>query len=186
MTPIFFAVLVLTLGIAVFLIAQILFNLQRQKSSERLLAAFEDAAQVLGASISRQLVTDRWIMGYDEAADKLLFMQTSGKQHDGYLVDLEEIKGCTTVKTHLPSWKGNLRTGLSVETISLRLAYKNDAPPIFLTLYEYKLDPVYELNDREQQAKDWQKFISTRLTKSISAGNKRQKFMDEHQVLSYH
>ena len=175
MTPIFFVVMVITLGIAIFLVAQILYNLHRQKSAERLLSAFEQAAVEFGVTITKRQVADHWIIGFDPDVNKLLYMQESATGHDGYLINLGEIESCTVVKTYKPFWHGNTRSGILVEKIALQFVYKNDSPQLQLPFYQMSTDPIYNLGDREQQAKEWESFITARLEKKPGGSKKQQK-----------
>jgi hypothetical protein len=177
MTPVFFTIITITISIVAFLIIQLIYNLHRQKKGERLLYAFEEAATGFGVSISKRQISDHWIIGFDEAQNRLLYLRRTGKKVEGYLVDLSEVKSCTVIRQYVPFWNGSERTGVSIGTISLRLTYKNGAKPLVFPFYNNRIDPAYDLKDRAQQATAWQKFISSHLTKSNRKIEKQTKFV---------
>ena len=92
MTPTFFIVLTITVAISAFLIFQIIYNLHRQKKTEKLRAAFKKAAAEFNLSISKSEISGNRAIGFDAISNKLLYMQLTGHKQDGYLVDLEKSK----------------------------------------------------------------------------------------------
>lgn len=183
MTPIFSIILFVTLGIAVFLIAQLLYNLHRQKMAEKLLASFEQAAREFDVRISKKQVTDHWIIGFDADANKILFMQQTTTGHDGYLIDLADIASATIVKQHRPFWHRNMKSGVLVETIALQFDYKDDTPSLQLPFYKMSIDPVYYLSDREQQVKEWHGLVMAKLEKEVIETRKQGKPVEKPLVL---
>lgn len=83
------------------------------------------------------------------------------------------------VKTYKPFWHGNTRSGVLVETIALQFEYKNDLPLLQLPFYQMSADPVYNLNNSEQQANEWQSFISARLARKPSEIKKKPRPVEQ-------
>ena len=162
MTPTFFIVLTITVAISAFLIFQIIYNLHRQKKTEKLRAAFKKAAAEFNLSISKSEISGNRAIGFDAISNKLLYMQLTGHKQDGYLVDLEEVKSCKVKRTYTPFWNGWTISGVLVQKIALQLNYRKVAKPLRLTFYDNWMDPASETEEKAKLAARWQTFLATR------------------------
>lgn len=163
MTTIFPTVLIMAIGISVTLMVILVSNAYSEKRSNKLISAFNDAAADFNFSVSEMELVGRRVIGLDEEKNKILFLDRTKKKYDGYLVDLAEIESCTVKKKFDLSGGAYIkRLGVeaSVDSVVLRLNYKNGAKPLSLPFYEKSKDPIYDIRIRTDQANEWQLLLS--------------------------
>jgi hypothetical protein len=168
MTTIFSTVLIIAIAISVSLLVILVNNFYTQKRSNKLLSAFNDAAADFNLSITKMDLLGSRMIGLDEEKNKMLFLAQTKKKYDGYLVDLNEIKMFAVKKEYARSGAVFIK-GLGVEAllekIELKLEYKNSTTFLSLPFYEKAKDPIYEIQERSEQAKGWQSLL-TRVSKN--------------------
>ena len=168
MTTIFSTVLIIAIAISVSLLVILVNNFYTQKRSNKLLSAFNDAAADFNLSITKMDLLGSRMIGLDEEKNKMLFLAQTKKKYDGYLVDLNEIKMFAVKKEYARSGAVFIK-GLGVEAllekIELKLEYKNSTTFLSLPFYEKDKDPIYEIQERSEQAKGWQSLL-TRVSKN--------------------
>src|SRR5215218_8819780 len=163
---IFAILLVIAIGIAVSLVFVLLYNHSRQTKAQGLPAHFEQAATAFNLSIIKQETLGNRMIGLDQSNNKLLFLEACGDKHDGYLIDLNEIKRCVAKREfgdiHANSLEGSTLES-HIDRIALRLDYINSANSTILTFYDRATNPESEMCQRAEQTKAWQASLSTRL-----------------------
>ena len=139
MTTIFSAVLIIAIGISVALIAILVNNAYSQKRNNKLVSAFYDAAADFNFSVSKmELLGDR-VVGLNDEKNKILFLDHTKRNYDGYLVDLAEIENVTVKKNYEMNgvaYIKRLGVDASVDSVVLQLVYKNGAKPLSLPFYK--------------------------------------------------
>jgi hypothetical protein len=163
---IFAEIFIIGIGIAALVIIFSRYCDLRQNNTRGLHTRFAEAAAAFHLSITKQEVLRGRMIGLDDKNNKLLFLEAHKDKHDGYLVGLDEIKACVVTKTYGAIREDSL-DGSSLEsyvnTIALRLDYTNGANSTFLTFYDRATYAESEMRERAEQAKAWQKLLSTRL-----------------------
>ncbi len=177
MTITFAASLVIAIAISTSLMLVLTSNQRRQNQTEKLHGSFNKAAVDFNLSIVKQETLRKRVIGLDDTNNKLLFLKDSGNKHDGYLIDLDEIRNCKVKKTYGAISADNLRRKSAeayVNTIGLKLEYANGAQPLVLPFYDKATDPVFEMRARNEQVKEWQALLATRLTGKTNKIAKRE------------
>lgn len=172
----FAVILTIAITIAVSLIIVSLYHYRKQINTENLPLSFKEAAAAFNLSIAKQEILGNRMIGLDERSKKLLFLQAHGNKHNGYLVDLNEIKACVVKKEYGVIHEESL-DGSSLESyingIALQFDYKNGANPTFLTFYDRSTNLESEMRKRAEQAKVWQDLLSARLAGTLGKVEKR-------------
>lgn len=168
MTTIFAAIFLIAIIIAGSLIAVLLNYHQKLAKVEKLPDSFKSAAAAFNLSITKQEALGNYVIGIDEKHNKLLFLEARGDKNDGYLVGLNELKGCA-VKREYGAIHADSFSGSSLETyinkFALKLEYKNSTEPTILTFYDREANPETEMRERTHQAYVWQSAILKALAK---------------------
>jgi hypothetical protein len=166
MTSTFFIVLIIAVLMALSLIIVIVRHLWNYEKTERLLAAFEHTAAEYSFSIVNRQVLGNRVIGYDDTNNKLLFVMLNGNKQGEYLVNLEEIKSCMVIESY-GTVKNRTVLGADIKMIALQLNYKNGSKPLHLPFYHKTTDPVFEIKEKAELAKQWQALLSANMQKAM-------------------
>jgi hypothetical protein len=184
MTPIFSTVLIIAIAISVSLLVILVNNFYMQKRTNKLLSAFDNAAAEFNLSITKMDLLGSRIIGFDREKNKMFFLAKTNKKYDGFLVALNEIKTFAVEKEYARSgavFMKQLGLEALLEKIELKLEYKNSTTFLSLPFYEKGMDAIYEIQERSEQAKEWQSLLS-KILKNAYADND-QKASQKRDVL---
>lgn len=159
MTTIFFILLAIAFVIsatAVFLLVRFL---RQQKSADKVQDAFRDVAAEFDLTITQQHSLANRVIGFDEAAQKLLFLKISGAEQSGYLVDLDKVRYVEVKKVYELVKSERIDNAENIRLIALQIEYENEARPLQLPFYIKALDPPKEVQTRLEKAYMWQELL---------------------------
>ena len=162
MTTIFFA-LFAAAAISASLILIAVSHYRKQNSIKKLLDDFQDVANIYHFMPTHKEMLGSRVIGLNEATHQLLFMSASKGKHDGYLIDLREIKSARVRKEYATrnayaKYRWNMEP--FVEKIVLLLEYKDGTPPLALPFYDKAKDRYFERLELSEKAYEWQSRIS--------------------------
>jgi hypothetical protein len=171
MTPILSMLFIMAVVTSTALLIIILIYQHKPRQFKSILSRFKRAAAEAGISITKQELIGKRVIGVDDQKGKLLFFSRSGKRHEGYLVDLYDIKSVEIKKEYGLTFNKYSRMKIAeteISKIDLCLFYKNGAKRLVLPFYDKMDDVPSDLSFRLDQAKEWRNLIS-----SISARDGR-------------
>ena len=187
MTPIFSMLIIFAVVISTILLIIVMISLHKPRRYSKMMSRFEKAAAEAGASIAKQQLVGKRVIGVDIEKAKLMFLTTSGKRNEGYFIDLHDVASCdihreyggVTFDKH--SRKSTAVPGIT--KIALYLFYKNGAKRVVLPFYDKTEDNAADVELRSAQAVEWKKVIS-----SIVKSNRKmpyRSFNDEKSVPAF-
>jgi hypothetical protein len=164
MTPIFSIFFIISVVISAALLVIILSAQYKPRRFKKLLSRFKVAAAESGASISKQELIGNRVIGVDAEDGKLLYFSTAGNKHDGYFVDLYDIKSVEVKREYGFTFDNYSRKKIAetdVSKIALHLFYKNGAKRLVLPFYDNMDDEPSDIELRSHQAKEWRDLLSS-------------------------
>lgn len=164
MIPILSMLFILTVVITASLLIIILFPQHELRKFKKILSRFKRAASEAGVSISKQELIGKRVIGVDAHNGKLLFFSRAGNRHEGFFVDLYDIKLVEVNKEYGLTFDKYSRKKIAetdVSKIVLHLLYKNGAKRLVLPFYDKMDDGPSDLELRSHQAKEWRDILSS-------------------------
>jgi hypothetical protein len=171
MTPIFSIFFIIAVIISTSVLIIILISQHKPQQFRKILSRFKRAAAESGISIAKQELIGKRVIGVDTENGKLLFFSTAGNKHEGYFVDLYDIKSVEVNKEYGLTFDKYSRKKIAetdVSKIALHLFYKNGAKRLVLPFYDNMDERPSDVLFRLHQAKEWRDLLS-----SISARDGR-------------
>jgi hypothetical protein len=141
-----------------------------------MLSRFNNAVAESGVSITKQELIGKRVIGLDIESAKLLFLKTVRNKHEGYFIDLYDIKSCevnTEYGLTFDKYSRKKIAGTDVSKISLHLFYKNGAKRLVLPFYDKFDDRPTDIELRSHQAKEWRDLISSIVVRSTKVRNRK-------------
>src|SRR5690349_1621116 len=132
MTPIFPVISILGIIIIVLLIGIILNHIRKKNRAKRSLAGFYGLANEFNFFISKQEEFGSRILGLDDIKNQLLYFSTTGYKHEGYLIDLDEVKTSTVYVFNNSDTENKSNMNPHISKIILQLDYKRKVKPLAL------------------------------------------------------
>jgi hypothetical protein len=168
-------VTLITAIIAALLVIISLGYYRKQTKAEGVYISFKNAATAFNLSFTKQEVLGNRVIGIDAANNKLLFLEARGNKHDGYLINLDEIKGCSVKRVYGAMHTDGSNLESYVNSVALKLDYKNGAKPTVLIFYDRTINAENEMRERATQAKAWQALLSMALIKISNRPERHKK-----------
>ena len=163
MTPIFAMLFIITVVISTSLLIILLIS-HKPRRFRKMLSRFNHAAAESGISIAKQELIGKRVIGVDSEKGKLLFFSKAGNKHEGYFVDLYDIKSVEVNKEYGLTFDKYSRKKIvetDVSKIALHLFYKNGAKRLVLPFYDKMDDQPSDIVLRSHQAKEWRDLLSS-------------------------
>jgi hypothetical protein len=164
MTPIFSMLFIIAVVISTSLLIIILISQHRPRQFRKILSRFKLAAVESGVSIAKQELIGKRVIGVDTENGKLLFFSRAGNKHEGYFVDLYDIKSIEVNKEYgltFDKYSRQQTAETDVSKIALYLFYKNGAKRLVLPFYDNRDDQPSDIVVRSHQAKEWRDLLSS-------------------------
>jgi hypothetical protein len=156
------AVLVGIVAAVIFLLVSI-DKKQKRNAMNQLLHAFSQKGSEHGLTFSGQEILKETVIGLDGVQRKMLVLQRRDeKAFDSFIIDLNEVKGCTVKKEHGKINLVEFRAGKQeqyLEKIALRFELQGK-PPVEVLFYQHFANHIYEIAELESKAKHWEVILS--------------------------
>jgi hypothetical protein len=142
-------------------------NKHKRKAMNELLHHFSEAGTKNNLSFSSQELLPDCILGLDGIHRKLLIVnRKSADEVVGHLINLDEVKSCSVKKYYTAIPAGSLkskRLEQLLESVVLHFELANGKSPMEIAFYKQVDHHIYQLQDLEQKAKDWETILSKML-----------------------
>lgn len=161
------ACVVAGIGIVMPLLLLYIVNKQKNKEMSKLLNRFSELGTFYNLSFSSQVLFSNSIIGLDGISRKLLVLiQRTQTSFEDYVINLDEVKGCTVKKYYdniKPGDLTNKKPETYLQQIALRFEFINETEA---------LEVIYQLpqgseNDRwqiiEHKAEQWKQMLTKML-----------------------
>lgn len=156
-----------TITIIVLLIA--INKRSNRRQTRALLDGFNHEGAIRGLSFSSQEILKNYIIGLDGLHRQLLVLHYSGTAVYTSL-PLADIKTCIVKKTYESVDYGSTKKSQveqELRSISLQFSFKNKTDDFFVDFYNSRENSIYEMEELEIKAKDWQLLLSKMLQKEM-------------------
>lgn len=173
MSTIIVALIALTGAVIILLV---LINVKKTNRSRlnELLRSFSDSAIKYNLSISGQEIINDSIIGLDAVNRKLLVVnKTKDNLFDNVVIDLTEVEQCKVASVSAVIDYGsskNSKLDQLLEKIVLRFSFNSGNRSYDFPFYTYK-DSLYQLQDLQAKAKQWEAYIRPLLTPAPAMRN---------------
>jgi hypothetical protein len=170
MTNIFMTVGIIALIVFIALTFFILQHLSVQKKSEKLLSDFYAVISQFNFIVSKQEVIGERIISIDDVNNRLLFFTNMEGSHQGYMIELDDIKNITLKREYhrkYPDLEYVAGIAPSIRKVDLQLHYENKNRPSILNFYRKGIDGGKHLKEYTSKAIEWQQLIAARLGKNF-------------------
>ena len=170
MSTIIVALIALT-GVIIILLVLINGKKRSRGRLNELLRSFSDSAIKNNLSISGQEVINDSMIGLDAVNRKLLVVnKTKDNLFDNVVIDLTEVEQCKVASVSGVIDYGsskNSKLDQLLEKIVLRFSFNSGNRSYDFPFYTYN-DSLYQLQDLQAKAKQWEAYIKPLLTPAIS------------------
>jgi hypothetical protein len=141
---------------------------QKRKHMNHLLNRFSKLVSGYDLHISGQAILKTCLVGLDGVNRKLIVQQNSNGRYQ--VIDLDEVSSCSVKKHYGSIYSGVLRhhqLDQYLEKISLCFDFKTGNEPVEIPFYQLGSDPVNQVPELEQKAKDLEVVLTKMLSKPL-------------------
>ena len=148
----------------------------------KLLNRFRELGLHYNLNFSNKAILDNCLLGFDAVQRKLLVLNRDNEcSHE--LIDLHQLEFCFVKKTYGTIDGGalkNKRLEHYLEKIILCLELKTEKRKVEIVFYRRVDQPLYQLFELEQMAKDWEALLSKIPGKEVKRTSRRQSLLSFH------
>ena len=160
-TIIIAAILVIsTIGIFAIFVSIGKKNIRNQNKT--LLKRLSKSRSEHGLSFSSQEILKNKIIGLDGLNQTLLIFEFENA-NDVICINMQEVKNCTVEKKYDSIVIGNERKAKlepHLRSMGIKFSFKNSREPISVSIYDSSINSIYEMQELEAKAKNWEKTLS--------------------------
>ena len=162
MSTIIIAAILVISTIGIFAIFASISTKNAKKRKKTLLKRLGKSGSEHGLSFSSQEILKNKIIGLDGLNQTLLIIELENA-NNVICVNMQEVKNCTVEKEYDSIVIGNERKGKlepHLRSIGIKFSFKNTREPISVSIYDSNINSIYEMQELEAAAKNWEKTLS--------------------------
>ena len=162
MSTILVAVILIGSVVAICLLLISIHNKHKREAMNNLLKHFSQLGTENNLNFSGQEILNNCILGLDGVNRKILVVAKEDGFYSSFMIDLNEVKGCTVKKIYGTIKVGDLKDhklDQYLEKIILHFEF-NRRSPVEIVFYKNHENHIYETQEREQKARHWEAILS--------------------------
>lgn len=153
--------------IAIIIRLRVIAQKQKRKRMNQLLNRFSKLVSGYDLHISSQAILKTCLVALDGVNRKLIVQQNSNGRH--HVIDLDEVSSCYVKKQYGTIYSGALKhhkIDQYLEKISLCFDFKTGNEPVEIPFYQLGNDPLNQVSDLKNKAKDLEAVLTKMLSKT--------------------
>ena len=140
-----------------------------RKRNKTLLKLLGNAGSEHGLNFSSKEILKNKIIGLDGLNETLLILEFENANNI-IRINMREVKNCTVEKKYDSIVIGTERKSKiepQLRSIDLKFVFKNGSEPISVLFYDSSINSIYEMQELEAKAKNWEKMLSGMISKEL-------------------
>ena len=169
MSTIIIAAILVISTIGIFAIFASISKKSARKRNKTLLKRLSKSGSEHGLSFSSQEILKNKIIGLDGLNQTLLIFEFENADNV-ICINMQEVKNCTVEKKYDSIVIGNERKAKlepHLRSIGIKFSFKNSREPISVSIYDNCINSIYEMQELEAKAKNWEKTLSGMISKEL-------------------
>jgi hypothetical protein len=170
MSTIIIAAILVISTIGIFAIFASISNKNARESKKTLLKRLGKFGSEHGLSFSSREILKNKIIGLDGLNQTLLIFEFENADNV-ICINMQEVKNCTVEKKYDSIVIGNERKAKlepHLRSIGINFSFKNSREPFSLSIYDSRINSIYEMQELEAKAKDWEKTFARMISKDLA------------------
>jgi hypothetical protein len=169
MSTIIIAAILVVSTIGIFAVFASISKNHARNRKKTLLKRLSKSASEHGLSFSSQEILKNKIIGLDGLNQTLLIFDFENADNV-ICINMQEVKNCTVDKKYHSIIIGNERKGKlepHLSSIDVNFSFKNGREPVSVSIYDSRVNSIYEMQELEAKAKVWEKTLSGLISKEL-------------------
>jgi hypothetical protein len=136
----------------------------RRDNRNKIFQAFSDVVKEFRLSIVKRDVLGKSMIAMDAQKSLLLYLMPKSDYYDAFFLHLSEISSYDVINEYAVDFNNYSRNEVAqteVDTIKLRLHFKNNSKPLDLLFYDKTADKKSDLIPRSHLAEEWRDNLSS-------------------------
>jgi hypothetical protein len=169
MSTIIIAAILVISAIGIFAIFVSIGKKNIRKRNKTLLKRLNKSGSEHELSFSSPEILKNKIIGLDRLNQTLLIFEFENA-NNVICINMREVKNCTVEKKYDSIVIGNERKAKlepHLRSIGIKFSFKNSCEPISVSIYDSSINSIYEMQELEVKAKNWEKTLSRMISKEL-------------------
>jgi len=170
MSTIIIAAILVISTIGIFAIFASISKKNARESKKWLLKRLNKFGSEHELSFSSQEILKNKIIGLDGLNQILLIFEFENADNV-ICINMKEVKNCTVEKKYDSIVIGNERKANlepHLRSIGINFSFKNSREPFSLSIYDSCINSIYEMQELEAKAKNWEKMLARMISKELA------------------